>query len=162
MPSVEAIAESRTLTSNYSADYGLSSAATMTSVLKSGSNTFHGSAWEFHRNDALDARNYFNPSPQKVSELRFNTFGFNISGPVWKDKTFFFYNMEWRRLVQGNPLTQQQVPDPAWYGGVIPDTISETGDNIITVPNLPDSVLFANCPGGANPGVTKGDPFPER
>jgi len=171
MPSVEAIAEARTLTSNYSADYGLSSAATITSVLKSGTNTFHGSAWEFHRNDALDARNYFNPSPQKVSELRFNTFGFNISGPIWKDKTFFFYNMEWRRLVQGNPSTQQQIPDPEWYGGVIPDSFTDSDgnvhSNIITVPELPDSVLFANCPGGVAPlgadgnPVVKGEAFAE-
>ncbi len=60
-PSTDAIAEFRALTSNYSADYGLSSGATMTMVLKSGSSTLHASAWEFNRNDALDSRNFFNP-----------------------------------------------------------------------------------------------------
>ena len=60
-PSSDAIAEFRALTSNYSADYGLSSGGTMTMVLKSGSSTLHASAWEFNRNDALDARGFFNP-----------------------------------------------------------------------------------------------------
>src|SRR6266849_6883087 len=87
-PSTDAIAEFRALTSNYSADYGLSSGGTMTMVLKSGSSTLHASAWEFNRNDALDARNFFNPgqnldgSQRKVAKLRLNVFGFNVGGPV--------------------------------------------------------------------------------
>jgi len=123
-PSLDAIAEFRALTSNYSADYGLSSGGTMTMVLKSGTTQLHGSAWEFVRNDALDARNFFNPPPRKVAELRQNVFGFNAAGPVTfgklynpnRTKTFFFYNMEWRRYVNGG-LTNQTVPDPASYGG---------------------------------------------
>src|SRR5437762_1536893 len=126
-PSSDAIAEFRTLTSNYSADFGLSSAATMTMVLKSGTQTLHASAWEFNRNDAFDARSFFNPNttvtgaPNPAAELRLNVFGFNVGGPVTfghlynpdKKKTFFFYNMEWRRLIQGNISSGQQVPDPA-------------------------------------------------
>src|ERR1700736_5082987 len=123
-PSTDAIAEVRALTSNYSADYGLSSAATMTMVLKSGSSTLHASAWEFNRNDAFDARNFFNPAPQKVAELRLNVYGFNVGGPVTfgklynpdKKRTFFFYNMEWRKLIQGG-LTNQAVPDPTTFNG---------------------------------------------
>jgi hypothetical protein len=65
-PSSDSIAEFRALTSNYSADYGLSSAATMTMVLKSGTSQLHASAWEFNRNDAFDARNFFNPAPQRL------------------------------------------------------------------------------------------------
>jgi len=57
MPSIDSIAEFRVLTSNYSAEYGLSSAATMTMAIKSGTKAFHAGAWEFLRNDALDARN---------------------------------------------------------------------------------------------------------
>ena len=119
MPSIESIAEFRQLTSNYSADYGLSSAATMTTVLKSGTKTFHASGWEYVRNDALDARNYFNRPPNKVAELRFNTFGFNAGGQVPIAKThptFFFYNMEWRKLRQGGNYNVV-VPLPSTYGG---------------------------------------------
>jgi hypothetical protein len=118
-PSIDAIAEFRTLTSNYSAEYGLSSAGTLTSVIKSGTKQFHASAWEFLRNDALDARNYFNRAPAKVAELRFNTWGFNAGGQVpWgkSHPTFFFYNMEWRRLIQGQTLNQT-VPIASTYGG---------------------------------------------
>ena len=121
MPSVDAIAETQTLTSNYSADYGLSSGGTISSAIKSGTKSFHASAWEFFRNDALDARNFFNVAPQPVAELRYNVFGFNVGGPVTfgklynpnRTKTFFFYNMEWRRLIQGQTLNQTvpwQVP----------------------------------------------------
>lgn len=120
MPSMDALAEFRVLSSSYSAEYGLSSAATMTTVLKSGTNQLHASAWEFLRNDALQARNYFNRAPAKKAELRFNTFGFNVGGPVdfWRSdhKTFFFYNMEWRRLIQGGTLNRT-VPLPSTYGG---------------------------------------------
>ena len=121
MPSLESIQEFRTLTSNYSADYGLSSAATMTTVLKSGTKTLHAAAWEFVRNDALDARNYFNRAPAKMAKLRFNTYGFNVGGPVAfkhsdNPKTFFFYNMEWRSLIQGGQLNQT-VPLTSTYGG---------------------------------------------
>ena len=125
LPSIDAIAETQTLTSNYSADYGLSSGGTISSVVKSGQQTFHASAWEFFRNDALDARYFFNTKPNPVSELRYNIFGFNVGGPVTfgklynpnKTKTFFFYNMEWRKIINGGSPINQQVPLPATYGG---------------------------------------------
>jgi hypothetical protein len=164
-PSSDAIAEFRTLTSNYSADYGLSSAGTMSMVLKSGTRTFHASAWEFNRNDAFDARNYFNPYPQKVAKLRLNVFGFNAGGPVTlgkfynpdRKRTFFFYNQEWRRLIQGG-LTNQPVPDPTTYGG-------NFGAQTINVPGASEvsgAVLGRNCPGGVLPaGIVQGQPFPD-
>ena len=100
MPSIDSIAEFRNITSNYSAEYGLNTAATITTVIKSGTKQFHASAWEFFRNDALNARNYFNPAPAKVAELRYNVYGFNLGGQVPLGKshpTFFFYNQEWRK-----------------------------------------------------------------
>src|SRR6267378_3184567 len=141
-------------------------------VLKSGTTQLHGAAWEFVRNDALDARNFFNPPPQKVAELRQNVFGFNVAGPVTfgklynpdRKKTFFFYNMEWRRYVNGG-LTNQTVPDPASYGGDfstnpavinVPDATNADGS-----PKVKASVLAANCPGGfLPPGIVQGSPFP--
>jgi Carboxypeptidase regulatory-like domain len=163
-PSTDAVAEFRALTSNYSADYGLSSAGTMTMVLKSGTTSLHASAWEFNRNDAFDARNFFNPAPQKVAELRLNVYGFNVGGPVTfghlynpdKKKTFFFYNMEWRKLIQGG-LTVQNVPLPSTYGG----NFGTTAINVPSAAQVAPGVLFGNCPGGVAPaGVVQGQPFP--
>jgi len=147
MPSMDAIAEFRTMTSNYSAEFGLSSAATMTAVIKGGTKRFHASGWEFLRNDALDARNWFNPSPQKVAELRFHTYGFNVGGPVdfWKTdhKTFFFYNMEWRSLIQGQTLNQQ-VPFTSTYGGNFASNLPADSLDVNKV-DIPASGLHAPC-----------------
>jgi hypothetical protein len=134
MPSEDAIGEFRELTSNYSAEYGLSSAATISSVIKSGTNHFHASGWWFGRNDAFDARGYFNPqynangTHNKIAKLRFNTWGFNGGGPVIfkhtdNPKTFFFYNMEWRSLIQGNNFNQV-VPYTSAYGGNLSQALS--------------------------------------
>lgn len=138
MPSVDAIAEFRTMTSNYSPEYGLTTGATLTSVIKSGTKQFHAEAWEFNRNDALDARNYFNPAPNPVAELRFNTFGFNVGGQVPFAKshpTFFFYNMEWRRLIQGG-VYNQIVPLPSTYSGDFSNTAQLTSLGL-GVPHTP-------------------------
>jgi hypothetical protein len=125
MPSIDAIGEFRAMTSNYSAEFGLASGATMTMVFKSGTKDFHGALWEFFRNDALDANNFFsNRAGQPIPELRQNIYGFNIGGPVFipkvynrnRERTFFFYNQEWRKIVQGGALNQP-VPLTSQYGG---------------------------------------------
>jgi hypothetical protein len=134
MPSIDAIAEFRQLTSNYSAEFGLSSGGTMTMAFKSGAKDFHAAGWEFLRNEDLDANSYFrnqagNPRPLN----RLNTYGFNVAGPVFipkvyntrKDKTFFFYNMEWRKLKQGGSLNTV-VPLPSTYGGNLGSTAIHT------------------------------------
>jgi Carboxypeptidase regulatory-like domain len=178
-PSSDAIAEFRALTSNYSADYGLSSAGTMTMALKSGTSQYHASAWEFFRNDALDARNFFTPthnlngSYNPVPELRYNVYGFNVGGPVSfgklynpdKKRTFFFYNMEWRPLVQGSISSGQQVPLPSTYPTAAGANFGTTAITVPTYtganPQVAPSVLFANCPGGVAPaGITSGGAFP--
>src|SRR5450755_593747 len=173
MPSIDAIAEFRNMTSNYDAEYGLSSAAMITSVIKSGTKQFHASAWEFFRNDALNARNYFNPAPNKVAELRYNVYGFNLGGQVpWgkSHPTFFFYNQEWRKEIDGGLLNQtvplaSSYPDAngAGTGAVIPLTYNSKA-SVITDPLLtvvPASVQFAKCPGGVAPaGVVPGAAFP--
>ncbi len=160
MPSVDSIAEFRALTSNYSAEYGLSSAGTLTMAFKSGTKDFHASAWEFLRNDALDAGNFFtNAAGAKAPELRFNTYGFNAGGPVIipkiynnkdRNKTFFFYNMEWRKLVQGG-LVNQTVPLPGEYGGQI--------NTAIHVPNASQLSPALQAQYAAL-GLSPGQPFP--
>lgn len=173
MPSLDSIAEFRNMTSNYSAEYGLASASQISTVIKSGTKEYHGEAWEFFRNDALNARNYFNPYPNKVAELRYNIFGANFGGqlPFAKSHpTFFFFNMEWRREIDGGLLNQlvplaNEYPDAsgAGTGAILPTTYNGKA-SVATDPALsvvPASIQFANCPGGVAPaGVVPGSPFP--
>ena len=138
IPSQDSLAEFRVMTSNYSAEYGLSSGATITSAIKSGTKQLHASTWWYGRNDYLNARNYFLPhtnadgTGNKVGELRFNVWGFNLGGPVEikhtdNPKTFFFYNMEWRRLIQPGRNFNQTVPLPATFGGDLSSAVQQAG-----------------------------------
>src|SRR6201996_8654714 len=127
MPSMDAIAQFQVLASNYPPDYGIASGATFSLALKSGTQKFHGEAWEFFRNNDLDANDYFNKYQRAsaadftpVPELRQNIFGFNLGGPLFiphvfnssRRKTFFFYNQEWRRVIQTSaPTTSPTMPN---------------------------------------------------
>ncbi len=169
LPSEDAIAEFRTMTSNYSAEYGLSSAGTISMVMKSGTKQFHATAFYFGRNDALDARNFFNPAPATVAELRFHNFGFNVGGPVSfhpnksTPKTFFFYNMEWRRFIQGGLFTPT-VPLASMYPNgngdvVLPSTIANGNPLSVVVPaNI--ASLDAGCSAAVQASLVAGQPFP--
>ena len=79
---------------NQSAEYGWKPGAVVNIGLKSGTNDFHGTAYYFHRNSAFDARNYFNPEPQPLSDLLLHQFGASAGGPIIKDKWFIFGNYE--------------------------------------------------------------------
>ncbi len=113
-PSQDALQEFKVMTSNYGADLGQSSGGMITMVTKNGTQEFHGSAWEYFRNDKLDANTFFaNLNGRPKPKLRYNTFGFNIGGPIpiqRERKTFFFYNMEWRRRISGGEINAVAVP----------------------------------------------------
>ena len=85
------------------ADYGVKPGVVMNLGLKTGTNTIHGSAYYFHRNSGLDARNYFDPAPSPVSALILHEFGASIGGPIKKNKWFYFVNYEGIRDKVGNP-----------------------------------------------------------
>lgn len=115
-PNVDAIAEVKVLTSNYGAQYGRNGSGTVETITKSGTQNFHGDAFEFVRNDVFNARNFFdypNRSPYKK-----NDFGYTIGGPFFipnhyntdKTKTFFFFSEEWRRERDPNTFANLQVP----------------------------------------------------
>src|SRR5262249_40706399 len=100
--------------SNTEAEYGRNSGAVVNLVTKSGTNNLHGSIYEFFRNNALDARNYFNPVGQKQDVFHNNQFGASVGGPIIKDKTFFFASYEGQRENGGIPApsnvpTQAQI-----------------------------------------------------
>jgi len=101
-PPVDAIQEFKVETNNYSAESGRSAAAVLNATLKSGTNAFHGAAWEFLRNDKFDAANYFEHGLKK-GEFRQNQFGATFGGPIRRDKTFFFMDYEGTRIRQANP-----------------------------------------------------------
>src|SRR6266850_8081080 len=130
-PSPEAIEEFKVQAGTYSAEYGTHSGAQLAIALKSGTNSFHGSAFEFLRNDKLDAQdyfqNYFNPpgsTPTPKNLLRQNQYGFLLTGPILipkiysgKNRTFFMFDFEARRLRQPNQVGESLVPTEAFKNG---------------------------------------------
>lgn len=172
MPSQDALGEFQVLASNYPPDYGIASGGTITMSIKSGAKTFHGGAWEFNRNDALDAHNYFDNNHgqnSKKSELRYNVYGANIGGPVIiphlynsaRQKTFFFYNEEWRKEVTGvstNAIKTLPAGDivtsAATFSYLIP---AYNPAAAMIVPTVADPALIAKF---ASHGLTMGQPFP--
>jgi len=110
--SPDALSQFQVLASNYTPDYGINSGGTVSMVLRSGTNKFHGGVWEFNRNDAYNAGYYFFKQQNKATpELRLNIFGGNIGGPIIKNKTFFFFNEEWRKYIAGaNPSVANTIP----------------------------------------------------
>ena len=106
---VDAVAELNVL-SNFEPEYGRNAGAVVNIVTKSGTNAFHGSAAEYFRNSALDARNYFNVASQPKAPFHNNQFGASLGGPIVKDKTFFFADYEGQREPVG-VVTVANVPN---------------------------------------------------
>jgi len=109
-PSPDAIAEFRVLTNTFDAEYGRNSGAVVNVVTKSGTNDFHGSTYEFFRNDALNAKGFFDTT--KLAYLQ-NQFGATLGGPIRKDKTFFFVTYEGDRIRRGSSGDTVTVPTTA-------------------------------------------------
>ncbi|MEK6324918.1 MAG: TonB-dependent receptor [Acidobacteriota bacterium] len=166
-PPIDAIREFEMLTSTYDASFGRNAGAQVNVVLKSGSNSLHGAAYEFFRNGALDARNFFAPAGEKAPKYQRNQFGFALGGPVVRNRTFFFADYEGTRVREGitrvtnvptlaerkgdfsqslfkapiNPFTQQP-----FSGNKIPDLfINPIGKAIAALYPAPNrNVPFAN------------------
>jgi hypothetical protein len=111
-PSIDAIDQVQVMTNLYPAEYGRTAGGMMNVITKSGTNSFHGTLFEYLRNDALDAYAYVMPGgkPNK-GELRQNQFGGSVSGPIFKNKTFFFGDYEGLRVV--NALSTQNITVPS-------------------------------------------------
>lgn len=168
LPSQDAIAEFRTLDSNYSPDYGIGSGGTILMVLKSGTRKIHGEVYEFNRNTDYDANDYFTKSAgQPTPRFQLNTPGFNIGGPVLiphvyntnRSRTFFFWNEEWRRLIQGSsPLVADTIMANNFptAGQPLVYTVPSGGATPV-VPTTSDPAKLALYKAD---GLTPGQPFP--
>jgi hypothetical protein len=112
---IDAVAEAHVL-SNFEPEYGRNAGAVVNIVTKSGTNQLHGSAAEYFRNDALDARNYFNPSSQPKAQFHNNQYGASLGGPIIKNKTFFYADYEGQQEPVG-VVTIADVPTGSGPGG---------------------------------------------
>jgi len=119
---LDAVSEFSVTSNNFSAEYGRASGGVINVVTKSGSNAFHGSAYEFNRLSALTSNDYdSNAHGQPKGKYTRNQFGFSFGGPVKKDKLFFFSNLEWTRVrSQSNNILV--TPDPAFIAASAPET----------------------------------------
>jgi hypothetical protein len=119
-PTLESIQEFKVITSSYQAEWPRSGGGVVNVVTKSGTNRFSGVGYEFWRNDALNANSYFrnlNSNPDisgRAPRLRYNNFGYTIGGPIARDKTFFFFSEEWRRVTRAPASTTATVPLDVW------------------------------------------------
>jgi hypothetical protein len=152
-PSVDAIAEFKVLTSNYGAQYGRNGSGTVEVETKGGTRSFHGDAYEFVRNNAFNAQNYFNSTVAGGTGVappyKKNDYGYTLGGPVYipgiynksKEKTFFFWSQEWRR----DRL-------PASFNLPVPYSAERTGNFSDVCPN-PKNGSFVDCPVNPATGV---------
>src|ERR1044071_579496 len=112
-PSIDSIAEFKVERNSFSAEYGQAQGAVINLVTKGGGNQFHGAGFYFLRDDKLNANDFFlNASDQPKGQLKYKNFGGNFSGPIIKNRIFFFWSEEWRREQRGTALTAH-VPTPA-------------------------------------------------
>jgi hypothetical protein len=156
-PSLDSIAEFRVSTSNYSAEYAKSGSAMIEVITKSGTNQFHGSAFEFVRNDILNADDWFlNRAGQPKAPTKHNDFGFTLGGPFFipgvynsnKQKTFFFVSEQWRRYRDGTILNAK-----------VPSTLERQGNFSECDPASPNynPIVASGCQIPNNPAT--GLPF---
>ncbi|HET6220122.1 MAG TPA: carboxypeptidase-like regulatory domain-containing protein [Acidobacteriaceae bacterium] len=156
-PSINTTAEVKISNSTYSAEYGRSSGSVVNVATRSGTNSFHGEAFDYLRNNYFDARNYFNRKPARQNSFIRNNPGAAFSGPIWRDHTFFFLSYEGLRqhqalLFNGNVLSPSQrtafASSPAGqaYGQLI---------NLIPSGNNATGTVFQ----GSSPGPVKTDQF---
>ncbi|MBV9482686.1 MAG: carboxypeptidase regulatory-like domain-containing protein, partial [Acidobacteria bacterium] len=148
VPSIDALQEFNVLTSNYSIQYGTRAGPTVLLISKSGTNQFHGTLYDFLRNTKLNASSYFSPiNPEYIR----NQFGGSIGGPIRKDKTFFFFDYEGTRNVQGLPSLAQ-----------VPTALERQGNFTESFPGAPQVPIYDPATTHMDPatGLMTRDQFP--
>lgn len=134
---VDFIQEVSIKTSNFSSEYGRNAGGAIDVVTRHGGNEYHGAAFEFLRNDKLDASSFFSPVKQK---LRFNDFGWDLGGPIKKGKLFFFAGQEWKRIRQDASPVRRTLPTSLELQG----NFSQTGTTLKKPANAPAGCTITN------------------
>jgi hypothetical protein len=168
-PTVDSIQEFRVITSLPTAEFGRASGGVVNLITRGGGRDFHGSAYEFFRNDKLNANSFLSNAAGRFCDrgdlaplgrtcgqprvprptLRYNNFGYTVSGPVWipgvygsgRDKTFFFFSQEWRRIIR----------QPAENFQTVPSALERTGDFTETTTQIIDPLTGLQFPGNRIP-----------
>jgi hypothetical protein len=145
-PSINTTSEFKINNQTFSAEYGRSSGSIVNVSTRSGTNSFHGEIFDYLRNEALDARNYFNPKGSTIAPFKRNNFGGALGGPIWKDHTFFFGSYEGLRQHQG--LTVNSGVLTLAQRAAVTDPVARQLLNFIPLPNatsatgtVPDSFV---------------------
>ena len=155
VPPIDAVAEFNQISSNAPAQYGYGP-TTVNVAIKSGTNEFHGSVWEFVRNKEFDARNFF---AAKRDDLKRNQFGFSVGGPVVKDRAFFFFTYEGTRESSTSP-TFATVPLDPWRSGDLSGTLgAPVGTDALGRPVLENQVFDPLTSRSVTNGTVR-EPFP--
>ena len=155
IPNLDSIDEFRIITNNFDAEYGNYSGGQVNVVTKSGTNSWHGDGFEFLRNTALDAKNYFSLPTDKTPVFRQNQFGGTLGGPIKKDKTFFFVDYQGTRQTQA-PTQNTLMPSPANFAGNFTDSASllsgSVNSDVLTNPTSWANVLSRRLGYAVQPG----------
>lgn len=165
--SMDAVGEFKLQTSNFSAEYGRNPGVRLAVDTKSGTQRFHGTAYEFHRENGFDANQFFNKvnangtaqTPETPNgKLRFNQFGANLGGPIplWKmspwhaPRMFFFFNYEGTRAGRPNGGTTYDMPNPAWLGIGTPNGNADFSSALTgtKIPTISATCAYSNIAGG--------------
>ena len=148
-PNVDALDQVQVFTSSYDAQYGRSGSGAVEAVTKSGTNKFHGEAFEFLRNQLFNAKNYFNAPGERIGAYKKHDFGGTVGGPIIKDKLFFFYSEELRREnVPG--FYNTAIPTNAERGGNFNAVCPAAGTVFMRTPTVyPDCPAYLDDPAGS-------------
>ena len=158
-PPIDAIQEFKVQTNNFSADIG-KGGAVVNVVTKSGTNRFHGSAFEFSRNSFMDAKNFFDDPTAPIPPFKRNEFGGSFGGPIVHDRTFFFADYQGRRI-RTSETYLSPVPSPSEVDGNFSDLLTGTSPTVIIDPvtgnqfmgngSQPNVISPCTSPGGLSP-----------
>jgi hypothetical protein len=154
IPNLDSIEEFRIITNNFDAEYGNYSGSQINVATKAGTNRFHGSAFEFLRNTAFDARNFFD-APGTIGDFKQNQFGGAVGGPIRRDKLFFFVDYQGTRQIRGNTIStvvpsNTVFPDATGNANALPLFVAQS---LAAPGNNPNNNPIPAVKGGNWPGI---------